>query len=152
MEHGAARTVRLENAIREAVKSVPAQMRAVIEAWQALRGFAEISAVTVVADVGELSRFARAKQLIAYAGIVPSEDCSRERSRRGNITKTGNAHLRRVVVEAGWAYRHRPAVGAKLRKRQAQSGKRSNRSLGKHNIGCRNASESCWARVRTREL
>jgi len=112
--------VRLENAITETVKNVPAQMRAVIEALQALRGIAEISAVTVVAEVGELSRFARAKQLMAYGGIVPSEDCGGERSRRGNITKTGNAHLRRVVVEAAWAYRHRPAVGAKLRKRQAQ--------------------------------
>ena len=56
---------------------------------------------------------------MAYGGIVPSEDSSGERSRRGNITKTGNAHLRRVVVEAAWAYRHRPSVGAKLRKRQA---------------------------------
>ena len=93
-------------------------MRAVIEALQALRGIAQISAVTVVAELGELSRFARAKQLMAYGGIVPSEDSSGERRRRGNITKTGNGHLRRVVVEAASAYRHRPAVGAKLRKRQ----------------------------------
>jgi hypothetical protein len=74
--------------------------------------------LTVVAELGELSRFARAKQLMAYGGIVPSEDSSGERTRRGNITKTGNAHLRRVVVEAAWAYRHRPFVGATLRKRQ----------------------------------
>src|ERR1700686_4713154 len=94
-------------------------MRAVIEALQALRGIAQISAVTVVAELGELSRFARARQLMAYGGIVPSEDSSGERTRRGNITKTGNAHLRRVVVEAAWAYRHRPAVGPALRKRQA---------------------------------
>ena len=120
VKQGAARTVRLENAITEAVKSVPAQMRAVIEALQALRGIAEISAVTVVAEVGELSRFARAKQLMAYAGILPSEDCRGERSRRGNITQTGNAHLRRVVVEVAQAYRQRPAMGAKLRKRPAQ--------------------------------
>src|ERR1700678_2180864 len=95
VKQGAARTVRLENAITEAVKSVPAQRRAVIEALQALPGIAEISAVTVVAEVGELSRFARAKQLMAYLGILPSEDCRGERSRRGNITQTGNAHLRR---------------------------------------------------------
>jgi transposase len=119
VEHGAARIARLDGAITEAVKSVPLQMRAVIEALQALRGIAQVSAVTIVAEAGELSRFARAKQLMAYGGIVPSEDSSGERSRRGNITKTGNAHLRRVVVEAAWAYRHRPAVGAKLRKRQA---------------------------------
>jgi len=119
VEHGAARIARLDNAITEAVKSAPPQMRAVIEALQALRGIAHVSAVTVVAEVGELSRFARATQLMAYGGIVPSEDSSGERPRRGNITKTGNAHLRRVVVEAAWAYRHRPSVGAKLRKRQA---------------------------------
>ena len=119
VEHGAARIARLDNAITEAVKSAPPQMRAVIEALQALRGIAHVSAVTVVAEVGELSRFARARQLMAYGGIVPSEDSSGERTRRGNITKTGNAHLRRVVVEAAWAYRHRPSVGAKLRKRQA---------------------------------
>src|SRR6202161_3499757 len=118
VEHGATRTARLDGAIEEAVKLAPPQMRAVIEALQALRGIAQVSAVTVVAELGEFSRFARAKQLMGYGGIVPSEDSSGERRRRGNITKAGNAHLRRVVVEAAWAYRHRPAVGAKLRKRQ----------------------------------
>lgn len=118
VEHVAARIARLDGAITEAVRCSPPQMRAVIEALQALRGIAQISAATVVAEVGELSRFARAKQLMAYAGIVASEDSSGERTRRGNITKTGNAHLRRVVVEAAWAYRYRPAVGGTLRKRQ----------------------------------
>jgi transposase len=74
--------------------------------------------VIIVAELGEFSRFVRAKQFMGYGGIVPSEDSSGERTRRGNITKTGNAHLRRAVVEAAWANRHRPAVGAKLRKRQ----------------------------------
>jgi transposase len=118
VEHGAARIARLDGVITEAAKSAPPQMRAVIEALQALRGIAQVSAVTVVAELGELSRFSKAKQLMGYGGIVPSEDSSGERLRRGNITKTGNAHLRRVVVEAAWAYRHRPAMGAKLRKRQ----------------------------------
>jgi transposase len=104
-------------AITEAVKSAPPQMGAVIEALEALRGIAHISAVTVVAELGELSRFSRAKQLMGYGGIVAREHSSGERTRRGSITKTGNAHLRRVVVEAAWAYRHRPAVGATLRKR-----------------------------------
>ena len=118
VEHAAARITRLDGAIEEAVKVAPPKMRAVIEALQALRGVAHVSAVTVVAELGELSRFARAKQLMGYGGIVASEDSSGERTRRGNITKTGNAHLRRVVVEAAWAYRHRPDVGATLRKRQ----------------------------------
>jgi len=119
VEHVADRIARLERAIDEAVKTVPDQMRAVIEALQALRGIAQVSAVTMVAELGELSRFASARQLMGYTGIVSSEDSSGRRTRRGAITKTGNAHLRRVVVEAAWAYRHRPGLGAALRKRQA---------------------------------
>jgi transposase len=120
VEHAAARIARLDGAIEEAVKVAPPKMRAVIEALQALRGVAHVAAVTVVAELGELSRFSRATQLMGYGGIVASENSSGERTRRGNITKAGNAHLRRVVVEAAWAYRHRPAVGATLRKRQEQ--------------------------------
>jgi transposase len=119
VEHAADRITRLEQAIDEAVKSVPRQMRTVIEALQALRGIAQVSAVTLVAELGQLSRFATARQLMGYSGLVSSEDSSGPRTRRGAITKTGNAHLRRVVIEAAWAYRHRPGIGATLRKRQA---------------------------------
>jgi transposase len=118
VEHADARIMRLDGAIEEAVKCVPPKMRAVIEALQALRGIARVASVTIVAELGELSRFARAKQLMGYGGIVTSEHSSGECTRRGGITKTGNAHLRRVVVEAAWTYRHRPAVGTSLRKRQ----------------------------------
>ena len=93
-------------------------MRAVIEALQALRGIAQISAVTILAELGKVSRFPAPRQLMGYSGIVASEHSSGERSRRGGITKTGNAHLRRVVIEAAWAYRHRPRLGPMLRKRQ----------------------------------
>jgi transposase len=93
-------------------------MRAVIEALQALRGIALVSAVTIVAEVGALSRFARAPQVMGYSGMGAREDSSGGRTRRGGITKTGNAHLRRIVIEAAWAYRHRPSVGGALRKRQ----------------------------------
>jgi transposase len=119
VEHMADRIERLERAIDTAVKTAPERMRAVIEALQALRGIALVSAVTIVAEVGELSRFAKPRQLMGYSGAVASEHSSGERTRRGGITKTGNAHLRRIVIEAAWAYRHRPAVGAALRKRQA---------------------------------
>jgi len=119
VEHVATRIERLESAIDQAVTTAPAAMRAVIEALQGLRGIAQVSAATIVAEVGELSRFARAPQLTGYSGLGAREDSSGDRRRRGGITKTGNAHLRRVVVEAAWAYRHRPAVGAALRKRQA---------------------------------
>jgi transposase len=91
----------------------------VIEALQALRGIAMDTAVTIAAEVGELSRFSTPRQLMGYSGAVASEDSSGQRRRRGGITKAGNAHLRRVIVEAAWAYRYRPAVGAALPKRQA---------------------------------
>jgi transposase len=55
---------------------------------------------------------------MAWVRQVPSEDSSGKRKQRGSITKTGNAHLRRIVVEAAWSYRHRPAIGPRLRKRQ----------------------------------
>ena len=116
VDHVADRITRLEGAIDAAVKTAPARMRAVIEALQALRGIALVSAVTIAAEVGELSRFAKPRQLMGYSGAVASEHSSGKRTRRGGITKTGNAHLRRVVVEAAWAYRHRPAVGARASK------------------------------------
>jgi transposase len=119
VEHVAGRIERLERVIDEAVRTAPARMRAVIEALQALRGIALVSAVTIVAEVGELSRFARAPQVMGYSGMGAREDSSGGRTRRGGITKTGNAHLRRIVIEAAWAYRHRPSVGGALRKRQA---------------------------------
>ena len=118
VEHVAARIGRLDQAITDAARTAPPRMKAVIAALQALRGVAEIAAVTIVAEVGDLSRFQRAPQLMGYSGLVPSEYTSGERRRTGSITKTGNAHLRRVVIEAAWAYRWRPAVRYELRKRQ----------------------------------
>ena len=64
-------------------------------------------AATIVAELGQVSRFARPPQLMSYSGTVASEHSSGDRIRRGGITKTGNAHLRRIVIEAAWAYRHR---------------------------------------------
>jgi len=93
-------------------------MRTGIEALQALRGVAQIAAATIVAELGEVSRFAAPRQLMGYSGMVAKEHSSGQRIWRGGITKTGNAHLRRVVTEAAWAYRHRPSIGGLLRKRQ----------------------------------
>lgn len=119
VEHAAARIGRLERALDEAIDAAPPAMRAVIDALQALRGIARLSAATIVAEVGTRSRFTTARQLMGYSGAVAREASSGERTRRGGITKTGNAHLRRIVVEAAWAYRHPPVVGPTLRKRQA---------------------------------
>jgi transposase len=118
VEHMGERVVRLEQAIVEAIKLASPAMQQVIQGLQALRGIAQISAVTIVAELGEISRFEGASQLMGYSGTVPSENSSGKRKRRGSITKTGNTHLRRIVIEAAWSYRHRPGIGPALRKRQ----------------------------------
>ena len=118
VDHAAERIQRLERAIDTALLEVPAKMRAVIEGLQVLRGVAKLTAVTIVSELGEVSRFQQARQLMGYSGLVPSEHSSGEKTRRGGITKTGNAHLRRVLTEAAWTYRQRPSIGAPLRKRQ----------------------------------
>ncbi len=119
VEHVATRIERLERAIDEAAASAAPKLRAVIEGLQALRGVAKLSAVTIVCEVGEFSRFERATQLMSYAGLVSREHSSGQRTWRGGITKTGNSHLRRIVGEAAWSYRHAPFAGPTLRKRQA---------------------------------
>jgi transposase len=118
VEHAAERIARLERSIDSAIETLPVKMRAVVEALQSLRGVAQISAVSIVAELGEVSRFAGARQLMGYSGAVPWEDSSGERVHRGSISKAGNAHLRRIVVEAAWSYRHRPGVGHSLKVRQ----------------------------------
>lgn len=118
IDHALDRITRLEKAIDEAIDKAPAKMRAVIAALQAMRGVAKMTAVTIVTEVGEVSRFTHASQLMGYSGLVPREHSSGGSTQRGAITKTGNGHLRRVVVEAAWAYQHGPSVYAELRRRQ----------------------------------
>jgi transposase len=119
VEHVALRIARLDQAIRDAIAAAPERMREVICALQSLRGIAEIGAVTLAAEIAEFSRFRGAKQLMGYSGLVPSEYSSGRHRYQGSITKTGNAHLRRVLVEAAWAYQFRPWLGGYLLKRQA---------------------------------
>jgi transposase len=118
VEHMGERIKRLEQAIAEAVKLASPELQEVIKGLQSLRGVAQISAVTIAAELGNISRFQGARQLMGYSGAVPSEDSSGQRTRRGSITKTGNAHLRRIAIEAAWSYRLRPGIGPALRKRQ----------------------------------
>jgi transposase len=118
VDHARDRIERLERAIDEGINHAPQQMREVISALQALRGIAKMTAVTVVAELGEISRFEKATQLMGYSGAVPREHSSGMSIKRGAITKTGNAHLRRVLVEASWAYQHRPSLFQELRRRQ----------------------------------
>jgi transposase len=120
VDHAAERIVRLERAIDDAIAQAPEQTQALVAGLQALRGIAKMTAVTVASEIGQMSRFEHPRQLMGYSGTVPSEHSSGGpgKARRGAITKTGNAHLRRVLVEAAWAYRHRPGVKGNLRKRQ----------------------------------
>lgn len=89
----------------------------VIEALMALRGVNLLTATTVVAEIGDLKRFAKASQLMAYLGLVPSEYSSGGSQRRGGITKTGNGHVRRVLVEAAWTYRYTARKTAVIQRR-----------------------------------
>ena len=82
------------------------------------RGIDTITAMTIVAELHDFRRFKSPRALMAYLGLVPSEHSSGDRRRRGSITKCGNSHVRRTLVEAAWHYRHRPAVGVALRKRR----------------------------------
>jgi len=110
------RLQRLEAELAEMAQNCP--HTAVIAALQSLRGVGQLTAVTLVAELGDLTRFDTAQQLMAYTGLVPSEHSSGGSQRRGGITKCGNAHVRRVAIEAAWHYRNAPRVGAALRARQ----------------------------------
>jgi transposase len=118
VEHAADRLQRLEKAIDDAVTSAPAEIQEVVRALQALRGVGQLVAVSIVAELGSLARFSTPRQLMGYSGLVSREHSSGNRIQRGGITKTGNAHLRRLIVEAAWAYQHKPWIGGWLAKRQ----------------------------------
>jgi transposase len=83
-----------------------------------LRGIDTLSASILAGEVCDFRAFATAPAFMGFTGLVPSEHSSGARTQRGSITKAGNQHLRRVLVEAAWSYRHRPAVGVQLRRRQ----------------------------------
>ena len=89
-------------------------MAPVVEAFQAMRGVAFVVAVTVVAEVGDFTRFDNPRQVMAYLGLTPSEHSSGTAIRRGDITKAGNALARRVLIEGAWTYRMQARVSRKL--------------------------------------
>jgi transposase len=90
----------------------------VVNALQALRGYDLVTAATVVAEIGELTRFNDPRKLLAFIGLTPSEVWSGQSVRRGTITKTGNTAARRVRVEAAWTYRLPARVSRRLLDRQ----------------------------------
>lgn len=81
-----------------------------------LRGISTLSAMTLLAEIQDFRRFEHPRQLMAFLGLVPSEHSSGSKERRGGITKTGNSHARRILVEAAWAYRHPPTLGPRTRR------------------------------------
>jgi transposase len=117
-------------AVQAAVARRDALDRGLEEAWatspfavtiarlRCFRGIDTLSACGLAAEIGDFERFERPKRLSGFLGIVPSEHSSGERRRQGAITKAGPIHARRLLVEAAHHYRHRPAVGAALARRQ----------------------------------
>ena len=110
------RLQRLTTALAQAVQGW--RHEPVVQALQALRGIDLASAVGIVAEICDFSRFAHPRQLMAYLGLVPSEHSSGQTVRKGSITKTGNAHARRLLVEAAWNYRFNPRIGRAALQRQ----------------------------------
>jgi len=117
IEDAETRLERLEQQIAELVASW--SMAPLIEAYQAMRGVAFLTAVTFVAEIGDIRRFERPRQLMTYPGLVPSERSTGELVRRGNITKAGNPRARRVLIEGAWTYRYPARLSRPLQIRQA---------------------------------
>lgn len=115
VEDAAERVSRLSEALGELVEETV--LAPLVKALQAFRGISVVSAVTIAAEVGDLRRFATAGQLMSYVGLIPSENSTGTRRRQGPITRCGNGHLRRILVEAAWHYRHAPVMSKELRRR-----------------------------------
>lgn len=106
---------RLETALRTQVQSW--RSLPVVQALMTLRGIDLLSAVTIIAELGDLRRFPHPRELMGYLGLVPSEHSSGPTRHRGGLTKTGNTHVRRILVEAAWNYRFAARIGESLQPR-----------------------------------
>jgi transposase len=115
------RLQRLEQELQEQVKTW--RLHPVVEALQALRGVQFTVAVTTVAELGDLTRFDHPRELMKFLGLIPSEYSTGERRRQGSITKAGNTHARRALVEGAWAYRYPAKVSRHLQLRLEQQPK-----------------------------
>jgi transposase len=111
-----ARIATLERQIAELAAQPP--FAELVGRLRCLRGIDTLTALGIVAEIGDFSRFATAEEFMSFVGLVPSERSSGERRRQGSITKAGNAHVRRLLVEAAWSAGRRPQVGERLARRQ----------------------------------
>ncbi len=92
----------------------------VVKALCALRGIDMVSAIGLVAEIGDIGRFDHPRKLMGYLGLVPSEHSSGDKVSRGSITKCGNSHARRLLTEASWSYRFRARIGYQAQRRQEE--------------------------------
>lgn len=115
LEQALARLAELDKEIEALAETEP--YREPVGWLRSFRGIDTLSAMVLLAEVVDFQRFRRPRELMAYLGLVPSEYSSGETQRRGALTKAGNTHARRVLVEAAWHYRHRPTVGRALASR-----------------------------------
>jgi transposase len=106
----------LERSIRETAEQGP--WRELVARLRCLRGIDTLTALALVAEIGDYSRFRTAEEFMAFVGLVPSERSSGEKRHQGSITKVGNSHVRRLLVESAWHARRRPTVGYELSRRQ----------------------------------
>lgn len=111
-----ARIQQLERAIRETAEQGP--WCTLVARLRCLRGVDTLTALALVSEIGDFARFRSAEEFMAFVGLVPSERSSGEQRRQGSITKVGNAHVRRLLVESAWHARRRPTVGYELARRQ----------------------------------
>ncbi|MFM0069322.1 IS110 family RNA-guided transposase [Paraburkholderia aspalathi] len=116
IEDRLAQCARLETALREAVPNW--RFYPAVLGLQAMRGVQFTTAVCMLAELGDLSRFAHPRQLMAWLGVTPSEHSSGEKRRQGSITKNGNSYARKLLVEAAWSYRHPARVSPEIQRRQ----------------------------------
>ena len=119
MDEAGARLRTVEDDLRALLDLEP--LRARVVRLRCFRGIDDLTALTIAAELGDPRRFATAPAPMAFVGLVPSEHSSGGKRAQGAITKTGNAHLRRVLVEAAWHYRHHPFVGRALRARHTDA-------------------------------
>lgn len=111
------RVRRLTTALAEAARGW--RFEPVVAALRALRGIDTVGAIGLVTEIGDIARFSSARQLMGYLGLVPSEHSTGNSVRRGSITKTGNAHARRLLTEAAWSYRFPARMSQQLRRRSS---------------------------------
>ena len=122
IDHTEARLIELDARLGEVAERDP--YREPVGWLRCFRGIDTLTAMLILAELHDFRRFGSAPALMAYLGLVPGEDSSGEKHRRGRITRTGNALVRRLLVETAWHYQHRPSVGVALtRRRKGQPGR-----------------------------